>query len=522
MLVRGQNRSQGVLAWSFLLAVSFTSTLACAIYPEPVTNDDQHAQAEADLELMFTAQEPLIGPLGFYEAVARAVKYNLDHRLVLMEQALASERVLTARLDLLPRLIANDEYFGRSNPLGSSSESISTGQQSLEASTSSERYGERTDLTLAWNLLDFGMSYVQAAQEANRELMAAERRAKVVQDLMVDVRRAYWQAAGAEQLIPEIDRLQREIAEALDDSEQLDAEGLIEPLEALTYQRELIEKARELESLRRKLELARIQLASLINVRPGDPDLILSDARSQAPRLDSSIEELEVSALTARPELREAAYEQRVSRLEVKKAMLSLLPGIELRIGSNSDDNDYLVHNDWFSYSALISKNLIQILSAPARIRLAQQGVDVAETRRLATGIGVLAQVHVAYRDYQSSMETLRFEERARSVEARAHTVTEEHLAGESQTGLMLIRSTANRLVAEMNYHQAYSDVQESYGRLLSSVGVLPPLAEEDVRDVAALSDRLRAALEGWGTQRGSGSAPLPYQIPASRNASAP
>jgi outer membrane protein TolC len=179
--------------------------------------------------------------------------------------------------------------------------------------------------------------------------------------------------------------------------------------------------------------------------------------------------------------------------------MLSVLPGIELRIGRNTDDNDFLVHNDWFSYSALISKNLIQIVSAPSKIRLARSGLQVAETRRLATGMAVLAQVRVAHHDFEASEDALRFAERARKVEGRAYEVTQERVAGESQTELELIRRTANRLVAEMDYHRAYSHLQESYGRLVNSVGVLPPLSEADVADVSLLGERIRAALEHWG-----------------------
>ena len=59
----------------------------CAVTPEPISEDERLARASADLEAMFADQEGLTGPITLSEAMARAVKYNLDHRVKLMEEA---------------------------------------------------------------------------------------------------------------------------------------------------------------------------------------------------------------------------------------------------------------------------------------------------------------------------------------------------------------------------------------------------------------------------------------------------
>ena len=67
----------------------------CAIHPKPLTTDEITARAEKDLGSMFQDQEPMDEPVDLFAAMARAVKYNLDYRLQLMEKVL-SKRTWTS------------------------------------------------------------------------------------------------------------------------------------------------------------------------------------------------------------------------------------------------------------------------------------------------------------------------------------------------------------------------------------------------------------------------------------------
>ena len=79
-------------------------------------------------------------PITFYEAAARALKYNLDYRLKLMESALAANLRDVASYEMLPRLVASAGYVGRNNDSGGTSIGIEDRQVSLRPSTSEERY----------------------------------------------------------------------------------------------------------------------------------------------------------------------------------------------------------------------------------------------------------------------------------------------------------------------------------------------------------------------------------------------
>lgn len=65
---------------------------------------------------MYTDQEPLNGPLTLHQAMARAVKYNLEGRLKIMEEALAKRQLDLASFDMLPRMALSAGYAGATTP----------------------------------------------------------------------------------------------------------------------------------------------------------------------------------------------------------------------------------------------------------------------------------------------------------------------------------------------------------------------------------------------------------------------
>jgi len=62
----------------------------CAL-PHPLTDAERLAEEDRDRIGMFGNQEPLRHPLTLHEAFARALKYNLDGRVKLIEEALSQD-----------------------------------------------------------------------------------------------------------------------------------------------------------------------------------------------------------------------------------------------------------------------------------------------------------------------------------------------------------------------------------------------------------------------------------------------
>ena len=209
------------------------------VKPEPFTADEIKTRAATDRVKMYEDQEAITAPLSFEDAAARALKYNLDYRLKLAEQALAGDMLDVSQYDMLPRLLVGAGWNSRNNDSGGTSVGISNGIQTLSPSTSSERSSTSYSAALSWSVLDFGISYYRAKQRADGVLMADERRRKVIQNIMQDVRNSYWRALGAQRMLPRVDALLAKSQTALARSRQIEDQKLLPQPTVLAYQREI-------------------------------------------------------------------------------------------------------------------------------------------------------------------------------------------------------------------------------------------------------------------------------------------
>lgn len=462
---------QKVLGISVLaLAIS-----GCAVNTQPIGRLASEQRAKSDLQIMFKDQEPLSGPLTLHTAMARAVKYNLEARLKVMEEAMAYRQMDLARLDMLPRMALQAGYAGRSNVSASSSRSILTGNQSLEPSTSQDRNREIGDLTMVWNVLDFGVSYVSAKQQADQRLIIKERRRKVVHTIIQDVRSAYWRALTAERLLKRIDTLMARVQSAQDNSRQMGQERVGDVVQTLGYQRALIEATRQLKEQRRALSLAKTELATLINLPLGSDFSLTDDSSYRVPELKVDLGRLEQEALTSRPELREQDYQARISAAETRKAML---PGLELNAGAHYDSNSFLSNQSWADYGAKITWNLFEVLKAPAAINLAKTGEQVAAARRQAMSIAVLAQLHVANANYHEARQRFQTSQELAGIDEQIVEQLRNRYQADGLGELALIQGELNVLHAELERDLAYADLRNAYGQIFASAG-LDPLPSE-------------------------------------------
>lgn len=497
-----QTRTAGAGLWRrSALAVTVGALLftsGCAVSPKPLTLAENSERAEQDLKALFADQEPVNGPVTLYEAMARAIKYNLDHRLKAMEQALSQQQLDLANIEMMPKVMANAGYHDRDKVLASSSEDVRTGATSLATSTSQEQVRRTSDLTFTWNILDFGVSYIRAQQEADRALIAEERRRKVIHNIIQDVRSAYWRAVSAERLLARIDPLLERVAAALEDSRRIETRKLRRPMDALTYQRTLLDTLRQLQTLRRELVVAKTQLAAMMNVAPGSDFELAAPADWFKPVVPMSVAELEEMALIKRPELREETYQTRISAKETRKAILEMLPGISLYNGWNYDSNDYLYHNHWRESGARISWNLMNLFSAPQRLDVAGALKDVTRTRRLALSMAVLTQVHVAYQRLAEAREEFRINDELSGVEERIFDQLEAERRTARTGELEAIRGALNAVIGQLRRDMAYAEMQNAAGRLLVSVG-LDPLPETiPADDVDTLATAIKRHMSGW------------------------
>jgi multidrug efflux system outer membrane protein len=467
-------KSQKLFGVSLLtLAIS-----GCAVTSQPIDRSVSEKRAQTDLQHMFKDQEPLNGPLTLHDAMARAVKYNLESRLKVMEEALAQRQVDLATFDMLPRMALSAGYAGRDNVSASSSESIQTGTQSLEPSTSQDRDRDVADLTMVWNVLDFGVAYFSAKQQGDQRLIVHERRRKVLNTIIQDVRSAYWRALAAERLLTQIDSLMVRVNQARDNSQRLSEQRIGDPVQALSYQRALIEATRQLEDQRRALSLAKTELATLINLPIGSNVSLAASDDYSVPQLKVDLSILEQEALTTRPELREQDYQARISAAETRKAMLRLLPGLEFSVGGHYDSNSFLVNQSWADYGVKITWNLFNVLSAPASINVAKAGEQVAEARRQAMSMAILAQLYVANANFNEAQRQFQTSQQLAGIDSQIVEQLRNRYKAQGIGELELIQGELNALHANLRRDLSYAELRNSYGQLFASAG-LDPLPEQ-------------------------------------------
>lgn len=499
-----RGRRQGSAPWRgvarlFAAGTSVLALAACAIQPEPFSGAETSARVRTDLQAMFYGQEPLSGPLTLHEAMARALAYNLEARLRVMEQAFSQQQLDLAKFDMLPRMAADAGYVGRDNINAASSESVITRRQSLEPSTSQDRDRRVADLNVVWNVLDFGVSWIGAKQQADRTLIAQERRRKVVHNIIQDVRSAYWRAVAAERLLGRIDQLTGRIRQAQASSAEIGARAVSDPIEALSYRRALLDAVRQLETQRRELALAKTELATLINLPPTTPiRLAPAGPALGGGGIPIDVTRMETLALNFRPELREEDYQARISHAEARKALLSLLPGLQLSAGAHADSNGFLVNNNWADYGLKVTWNLMRLLSGPATVAAAEAGEDVAIARRRALSMAVLAQVHVARANYLDAARQYRTATELESLDNQILRQLRNRASSGATGGLASIQGELSALQSALRKDIAHADLRNAYGRMFVTVGADPLPASLEAADIKSVARALAATEAAW------------------------
>jgi outer membrane protein TolC len=472
----------------------------CAVVPEPWTQDQLRERAETNRRAIVEDEVPVTGTIGLHEAMARALKHNLDYRVAMLEEAVRSRELDRAGIDMLPKLVANAGWTSRDNDSGGRSRSLLTGRESLEPSTSSERSNLAADLSVGWDVLDFGLSYVRAQQAADQVMVALENRRRIANRLIEDVRTAYWRAVGAERLAGRLDRLGREVDAALADSRELETRRNAAPLLSLNYQRELIDAQRQILSLRRELHVAKAQLSALMNLAPGSNfSLRIPERHGAAAALCMAPEQMMLQALSNRSELREIAYRMRINDREGQAAWLRRLPSLRAFLGIHYDSNDYLYNNHRVGHGVRASWNLIDTFRYPSDRRVIDAQATWLGERERALTMAVMTQVHVSRAQYDFARVALDAADRYAKVQTRITDQVGAAFKASQESRQRLIREELNALLADLKHDIAYAEMQGAFANFYSAIGL--DSFDPDVTSRESIP-QLASALEKLWAQR--------------------
>ena len=463
---------------------------SCARTPKEISLNDSQERVEQDIlkiEQIKKANESWEDniEIDLYTAIALAIKNNRELKIKQLETGVAYRQLDKVEFEMLPALAANAGYSGSERYTASASATVPNtdmaGSIGTSYSTSRERDVNTQDIGFTWNALDFGLSFIRAGQEANRYLITEEMERKAEHNIVRDVIKAYWNTISADKLIKKYDPLLIEVDKALNDSQKIEELLLTKPMDALLYQKELLDIQRALQSQKEIFIDARIQLAGLMGLLPNQKFNVI-ETDDPLTILDMDLAGMEKYALINRPELRKSHYDEKISIQETKATMSSLLPGLNFNAAWTHSSNDHLMNKTNLEYGTVMGANLLNVFMYPKIKRINETNTEVIREKRLALSMAVLSQVHLANIDYSLALEEYDTAERYYQVSKK---ITEQVKNAQKIArfgNLELIREKASLLVAELRYDIAYSKLQHTIGKIYTSVGI--DITRENVKNI--------------------------------------
>ena len=468
------------LKFFILIFLAFALASCAKRNPEPISSNDTIKVVEDDLVKIQRIKEEneLFNKdlkVDLYTAIALAIENNKDLKVKLLETSVANQRIEDVEFEMLPKMAANAGYTGSERYKSTTSATVPTsdlaGSIGSSYSTSRDRDVNEQDIGFSWNALDFGLSYIRAGQSSDRYLISKEMEKKAANNIARDVISAYWNALSAQKLLKKYDPLLVKVNKALNDSEKIQELLLQRPMDALLYQKELLDIQRALQSQKQSFVNARIELGTLMGLLPNEK-FTLVETDQPLNELDMKLSHMEKHALVNRPELVENHYEERISIAETKAGMRSLLPGLNFNAAWTSSSNDYLMNKTNFEYGSSIGANLLNVFRAPTINKVNELNTEVIKEQRLALSMAVLSQVHISNINYQMATEEYetsdRYYEVSKKITDQVRNAQKIARFGE----LELIREEASLLVAELRKDIAFSKLQFAIAQIYTSVGI--------------------------------------------------
>ncbi len=497
-----------------LLAGSVLLLTGCAtVQPVSLEKAQLAQETQADRGAIRAGVEPIAAPLTLDEALARALKYNLERRARMMEETLARGQLDVTRFDMLPKVMAQAGYASRDTARFTYSSRFPSEVPDTSGlpSTTTDRTRSTNDLGLSWSLLDFGMGYYGSRQQADRLLIAGERRRKAMHLLMQDVRTAYWRAASAQLLKANVQKTIALAEEGLADSRKVAAERVRNPLEPLRFQRQLLENLRLLEAIDQELSSAQVDLAALINAPVGQPIQIadtdlrnISDEITRVP-----VERLEETALQNNADLREQHYNARIAREETRRALVRMFPNVSFNYGVKYDTDRYLLDNQWKEAGVQMSFNLMNLLTGPTQMKLAEAGVALADQRRVAMQLSVMTQVHLARLQVINARNQYERADAIYETDSQIAEVMRSRQAVQTQSKLDMVSTETAAILSLLRRYQALAQVQVAENRMIATLGLEPQIGSTHELPLKDLTAQLASHRSPWqqlsqGTQPAS------------------
>jgi len=427
------------------------------------TDWDRAIRADMDMQNMYlNTPRKLKRPIDMYMAMALAVKYNYSRRLVSYEESLIKAGEVS--------------YAQMRDVLGSAGYINTNNSANLNP-----------ELKVAWNLLDMSSVYCQDSNCTQKQGLAAEQRRKVIHNVLQQARVLYWKTLTAQRLLPVIDDMTEymvlEVDEMNASAKELAAKGEVPSRGDLQKKRKYMEAVKNLTTLKRELETAQTDLASLMGLHPSTEFQLVGTqyGNFELPEIKSTLHQLEFMALTNRPELR--AYD--LTGVASDKELI--IQNFNIAQGSKCK-KDVKSYGRCSKASAEYGYAMIEDLK-----KASPSTLETLRRERMTSL--VLNQVYVSWAQYMAATEDYQINmEISETSENIAEDLTFTNGAKNERSQLEAARAIED----EVKTFLSYVDVQEALGNLYATLGLdaFPDyMLYEKPSDIALY---LRSVYEKW------------------------
>lgn len=488
-----------------LIFIAIFTLASCAYMPKFLTVPERQEVTTANYVRAQNSVKPIGEVLGLNEAIARAIKYNMDYRAKMMEQAISMGVNDLSNYDMLPKVVANAGYNYRNNDFITSAKGAYSGTPSTsEPFLNSDRQYSTSNLNLSWNILDFGVSYYTAKQNADRILIASEKRRRTMHVLVQDVQTAYIRAASAQKLKNDINKTIHEANEALIKSKEIEKQGLQDVLETLRFEKSLLDNIKILETVEHELASAKFELNQLINL-PANSIYSLVDPDNFAPPstfANRTVEEFEVRALLRNADLNESIYSARVARQEVHKSLLKILPNLNFTLSPQQSSNSYWLNREWIDGSALLSFNLWNVLTYSDTKKIARLNDELALEKRAMVQMAVVTQVYLAKMQLLSMEEIYKRSEEIDSVDSRIAKIISTKRKQGAASQAEEVAANTSMILSRLRKYQALSQLFLASGKMQATIGLEPQIDNFNHMELEQVTQVVKNTYDEWNSGR--------------------
>jgi hypothetical protein len=180
---------------------------------------------------------------------------------------------------------------------------------------------------------------------------------------------------------------------------------------------------------------------------------------------------------------------------------LELLPSFNLYAGGNYDSNKFIETNEWVSYGAQVSWNLLRLVTLPAVKNRAKASEEMLDRRALSVAMAVMTQVNISRIRHAHLQKSFRTASSLSNVQHRILNQVRAETQADKTSQQLLIREEMNTLLSDAKLDMVYADLQNAYANVYASLGINPfPQGLDLTQPVEVVATQLR---DMW-TERGN------------------